>query len=872
MIELRAFGPVDLAGDGGDLASVLAQPKRLALLAYLVMARPRGYHRRDTLLNLFWPELDQTRGRKALSQSLFFLRRALPEGAVLSRGTEEVGVDFAQIHSDVTTFEEALEERRWQDALDLYRGEFLKGLHLTGAPDFQRWMDTERERLRELAAGAAWSLARERIDAGELVAAERAAQRALLLVPTEESPVRQFVRALAEAGDRAAALRFYEKFRGLLAEELDVEPAPETAALPAALRAGDLDAAASEAADLDAAAMAAGRAETRTTPREVEVVSAQDHSRRLPRDAPGPLNAFPTEAPGPLHGFPAGAPRRRRWSPIAVGAATVALVGLTLLSRPFVPSRTPEVPYRIAVIPFENRTGDPSLDELGVVAADWITEGLTRIDTLQVVSPPTILEILADEAADDSQVERVARSTGAGLVVTGSYAFRGDSLEVRAQLLDPVGNRILEYFEAARTERSAPAAALGPMGRQITGRVALSLDERVTGLASVKDPDPPDYETYLAYLNGVDLFFDERYPEAIRELDRAWAADSSFVAPGIWVASAYGNQGQLARQDSVLDLLEPHRAELPPVQRAGLDIMRAQLRGDNATIYRIASQGLRKSPTTEGRLFTGCYGYHTNRLREAVRALQSEPEGGATRNRAMSFHQCLTNALHALEEHEAELDAAREACQRFPDRIEPTFLESRALVALGRVAEARRVLQDGMTVSSAGWSPGYLQIQVGLELRRHGYPEEGEETIRSGLRGVEDAPFHADHRYTSARARLWLGEYDAAVELFCELAQESPSSLDYTGYLGLALAATGRTDEAREVDKRLEVWSEPYLHGRHLYWRAAIAAHLGDRKGAVTLLRIALAQGVTNSSLRENEDLRPLWNYPPFQALLEPRG
>jgi hypothetical protein len=66
MIELRVLGSLRLsAPDREDVASLTRQPRRAALLAYLAAATPRGSHRRDKLLALFWPELDQVRARAA---------------------------------------------------------------------------------------------------------------------------------------------------------------------------------------------------------------------------------------------------------------------------------------------------------------------------------------------------------------------------------------------------------------------------------------------------------------------------------------------------------------------------------------------------------------------------------------------------------------------------------------------------------------------------------------------------------------------------------------------------------------------------------------------------------------------------------------
>src|SRR6185437_1097711 len=91
VIEFRTLGTLDLrAADGRELHSLLAQPKRIALFAYLCIAQPRGFHHRDTLLGLFWPNADQEHARTSLRKSLHFLRRALGDDAILSRGDEEV--------------------------------------------------------------------------------------------------------------------------------------------------------------------------------------------------------------------------------------------------------------------------------------------------------------------------------------------------------------------------------------------------------------------------------------------------------------------------------------------------------------------------------------------------------------------------------------------------------------------------------------------------------------------------------------------------------------------------------------------------------------------------------------------------------------
>ena len=238
MIELRMLGRLSLTGaDGREVRALLGQPRRLALLAYLAAASPPGFHRRDSLLALFWPELDQEHARAALRQALHVVRDALGGDAVASRGDEEIGLDFAQVSCDVAVFERALRNGQLEEALDVYRGALLQGFFISDAPEFERWLETERARLQQAAAGGARALAERYESVNDLTTAVRWTRRSLELAPSDEGLVRRLMALLDRQGDRAGALQAYEAFARRIAAEYDAEPAAETKALRAAVRA-----------------------------------------------------------------------------------------------------------------------------------------------------------------------------------------------------------------------------------------------------------------------------------------------------------------------------------------------------------------------------------------------------------------------------------------------------------------------------------------------------------------------------------------------------------------------------------------------------------------------------------------------------------
>jgi DNA-binding SARP family transcriptional activator/Tol biopolymer transport system component len=232
VIEFRTLGTLDLRGaDGRELHALLAQPKRIALLAYLCIARPRGFHHRDTLFGLFWPNVDQDHARTSLRKALHILRRALGDGVILSRGDEEVAVDFQHVSCDAALFEESLRTNRLEEALDLYRGDLLTGFFIDEAPEFEHWLASERTRLRSGAAHAAYAMS-DRLEAsGNLGAAVSWAHRSLELADTDERALRKLIELQCKTGDRAGAIKAYETFARHLAVEYEMKPSAATQSL-----------------------------------------------------------------------------------------------------------------------------------------------------------------------------------------------------------------------------------------------------------------------------------------------------------------------------------------------------------------------------------------------------------------------------------------------------------------------------------------------------------------------------------------------------------------------------------------------------------------------------------------------------------------
>ncbi|MGD8869814.1 MAG: BTAD domain-containing putative transcriptional regulator, partial [Gemmatimonadales bacterium] len=563
MIELRLLGQLDLRGSEGEaILSILAQPKRAALLAYLAVARPNGFHRRDKLLGLFWPESDQERGRGSLRKALYLLRQSLGEEVIVGRGDEEIGLTEGSVWCDAVAFEDALEGGNPEEALELYRGDLLEGFFLSEVPEFERWLESERERLRRLASDAAWAMADRAERAGSAVEACRHALRAAGFAPDDEGTLRRLLELLDRVGDRAAAVKEYEAFARRLRDEYEAEPSPETQALIASIRQRE---SISDAGGEPSAEIRAG---------EANVISAEpvsDSAGRKPGAEPGPpslrraLGTYALVSLGVLVGvhiftlqlglpdwvFPSTVVVLLVGLPIIVGTAlmrgdistslaavALAVTALTLVAaaaivpRVLPPNRSPSAAAdavsstSVAVFPFAVRGAD-ELAYLREGMVDLLSTALDGAGELRSVDPQALLSFVdrTEPVTGPEQGGRVASQFGAGHYVLGSIVAAGERIQVSAALYDLEGS-VVRRAEARVDDEGQLFDVVDDLSRQLLAAGVGGPGTRLSTLAALTTQSLPALKEYL---RGENAYRGGQFDSAVAAFQRAVAVDSTFA-------------------------------------------------------------------------------------------------------------------------------------------------------------------------------------------------------------------------------------------------------------------------------------------------------------------------------------------------------
>ncbi len=445
MLELTTLGTLDLSRDGERVLSVLSQPTRLALLTYLAVAEPRGPHRRDTVTFLLWPDREDARARRALRQTLHLLRRSLGREVLTGFGGDSVGLAAGALRCDAVTFDEALDQGRPAEALDLYGGPFLKGFHLPDTREFEAWVEGERRRLGRRAKEAAWEL----VDGSSNEDPDKAmdwARRAIELDPYDESGWRRLFALMERGGDRAGAVRAYERLAARLEAELGMEPSAETRTAVENIRGSrqhHRDSSEAEQASPSEYAPAARQRDV--ADEEASFAAAITHSAGEMREAgPTETGRFGSRTPSlrsvlitvalvTIAGL-ASFILSNRWGGGESDIASSADPASAELPAGVIPDSAELANDRptLAVLPFTNVGDDPEDEYLSDGLTEELIVTLAGIRALQVAARTSVFAFKGEER----DVREIGELLGVSTVLEGSVRRDGDRLRITAQLID----------------------------------------------------------------------------------------------------------------------------------------------------------------------------------------------------------------------------------------------------------------------------------------------------------------------------------------------------------------------------------------------------------------------------------------------------
>lgn len=592
---------------------------------------------------------------------------------------------------------------------------------------------------------------------------------------------------------------------------------------------------------------------------------------------PRGVERTPDEAPTD-DGANAGSPAHPFTGQLLVAGAVVILAMAGIGWR-FMPNDHVDlVKNRIAVLPFENLTGDAELDVMGVVAADYIANWLLQADGFESVALNESRRLLAapedpaPEHAGLTSIQRVSQGTKAAVVVTGSYTASGNDIVFQATAYDAAKEEALYSTDPIRTHRDDPLADFELMREDLFGFVGMlgeRLEYKELGALQTR---VPTYAAYRQFAVAHERFLAFDWRGAAAAYEEAADLDSTFARAVFQAAVSHFNAGELPEAARLVERLESMRADITEGDRVALDWIASLLRGDLQGAYTYAVRGHGMAGVSSTAFLAGSAAMGVNRPAEAIELFKDfdlERVGPLW----PAIWGPFAAAYHTLGRHGTELRLIRRGRAQRPEDQGIRARELAALAARGKGAELWEHIDD----FDLGGLGDVSLWQIADELEVHGDPDRASELRARILTRQESAS--AEERQ-SPRWTLFhgmglvhAGRDDEAGAIFRPMLEADPDDPSARYWPAVLAARRGDRAAAEEAIEFFGARQRPYQRGRNVLRQAWIAAELGDAERAVRFLRQAEERGATEfERLHASPAYRSIRDQPAFQAYMKPRG
>lgn len=227
----------------------------------------------------------------------------------------------------------------------------------------------------------------------------------------------------------------------------------------------------------------------------------------------------------------------------------------------------------LAILGFENKTGDDDLDWLETGLPEILLTDLAQNQSLSIISRDRIMDCLRREGKDieistsHTDCLDAARQLGAQHALSGTFYKLGDQIRIDARLEEIVTGKIILTEKVQGAEPFVLVDSL-------TGKIATQLNiadnsQSEVDFTTFTSTSP---ESYREYHEAMKLFGAELYDQAIEGFMRAIAIDSTFALPYMRIGMAHIFEGRQDEGKRWFMLANKYAGRLPLRERNLLDI------------------------------------------------------------------------------------------------------------------------------------------------------------------------------------------------------------------------------------------------------------------------------------------------------------
>jgi len=532
---------------------------------------------------------------------------------------------------------------------------------------------------------------------------------------------------------------------------------------------------------------------------------------------------------------------------------------------------------RVATCIFENRTGDPQFNTLGLVIADWVPRVLLNGNFAKTALPANTRHnnYLLKNLPGDYKV--FTQATGVKYLITGYYEQRGDSLRLMSYLIDGLKGDTITTFKTIQAEKEQQSLLL----QQFTGDILSHWTQRDLDEINPAFPNIAAYNTFIKGLQASD----KSQANAKQYFSEAFQQDDQFYTPLLALTAWYREHRAFEEADSILAICQEHISPYSQFEVLQTKIHDAFLKGDVHRGTDYYQQLYELDPHNPIAVKQAGY-YHLvykNDPRYAIEIF-SAYESEKSRSKTATCLDCQVRDAYKAAAHKRldQHDAILELVEAYTPRIQSGLLADahiNALVDLEKWDELENTLSKyrDIPLYEAGTTRTALACDFAAMLAcmakdQPQYAKPSAELILSQT-SSEATPTNDQYR---GLAHYVLGNYKQAAKRAESLLQFNPyhqyafpAKLLYLSYL--------KRNEKAEGERLLEIYlpviEVPYSFGELAYIDAIVAAHEGAQRESLELLKEAFTKGKAfdQSTFLHDFAFVSMKDYSPLQQWAKPR-
>lgn len=538
-----------------------------------------------------------------------------------------------------------------------------------------------------------------------------------------------------------------------------------------------------------------------------------------------------------------------------------------------------KVSDKIAVLNFDNNTGDSEFDIVGKMTVDWIMHGITQNKIGQVISPKIVedySEVVKASMFSLDEESVMQKYLKPSKVIDGSFYLKDRKLLFQSSIKDGSMSETLISLGPIECPSESPLDCVEDLKQRILGFLVTE-NEPLENLQE----SPPRYEAYKYLLEAKNRYGEkEQYLEL---LNKAINSDDTFFEAKVSLAEYYYNYGDYKVADSIINDLSKN-VNNNKRQWNLLKMYEALIDGDNGNTYKYLRNEYEIHPfeiSTNTSLMTVALRYvnkpeDVNELFNDINVIKE------LKSKQKDFEDCVQCEFRYRQKGWADIELSD--FQSTIDLLKP-FQESRGYLELKKILVRAYVLSStpdtAVDYIVSGFDLGNasdfanISLSTGKFYRYVKKDSLARKYLKKAIEGFDKSEIanNQNAQKIVGTSYLYLKDYKNAIKYLKMSVQGDDVTRKYLqlGLLAIAYHQNGNFNQSKLVLDQLEQERKPYLYGNVDYTFARFYGAIGEEKEMFKYLKRAVAAGKWFNSTSYHNDvfLLPYKDSEAFQDILK---